>query len=190
MAVLAGDVESRVDARAERFPRPDDPRFTGWHRLERLLFKLRTTAGAGRFADRLDADLAALARDLRATPFPPAAVADGAARLLEGVARGTLVGTEDRYARTDLWDADAAVDGARKLIEVLGPPLEASEPKLVDKLAAGFAGIGRGLDEYAVAGGGFRPSTALTSGDRARLQAQLASQTELLTRVPGALGLA
>ena len=55
------------------FAGPNDPNFTGWHRLEYLLFEKNTTRGAARFADGLDKELASLKSGLapwRSRPPP------------------------------------------------------------------------------------------------------------------------
>jgi iron uptake system component EfeO len=60
IAGLVSDIDGAVDARVDDFEGPTDPDFTGWHRLEYLLFEKQTTRGAAAFADGLDADLATL----------------------------------------------------------------------------------------------------------------------------------
>ena len=73
-----------------------------------------TTEGAARFADQLDADLATLKTELSTLEIPPAAVALGASELIEEVSQGKITGEEDRYSKTDLWDFNANVEGARR----------------------------------------------------------------------------
>jgi iron uptake system component EfeO len=171
------------------FAGTDDPAFTGWHRLEYLLFEQGTTAGGGAFADRLDADLATLREQIAVVEFPPAAVALGPAELIEEVSEGKITGEEDRYAGTDLWDFDANVDGSRKLVELLTPALEARDPQLLADVEDGFAQVEEGVNAYALPGGGFRPYADLTDEDRQRLQVQLADLSEQLSLIPGVLEL-
>jgi iron uptake system component EfeO len=52
IAGLVEDIDTAVDARVDDFEGPDDAEFTGWHRLEYLLFDQGTTEGAASFADR------------------------------------------------------------------------------------------------------------------------------------------
>ena len=103
-----------------RLRRPDDPNWTGWHRLEYLLWEQNTTEGGAEFADKLDADLASLqAADRRSSSSRPARSPVGAAELIEEVSEGKITGEEDRYSHTDLWDFAANIDGSKQLIALL-----------------------------------------------------------------------
>jgi iron uptake system component EfeO len=188
IAGLVEAIDGKVDARADDFESVDDPRFTGWHRLEYHLWQRNSTAGTKPFADQLDADIATLSRQIKTLAFPPAAVALGPAELIEEVSQGKITGEEDRYSRTDLWDFDANVDGSRKLFQLLTPALRAKDAALTEQIAAGFAEVDESLSEYA-AGAGFKPYPALAGDDKTRMQAQLADLAEKLARIPGLLGL-
>ncbi len=58
LAGLVEEIDGKVDARVDDFAGVDDPAFTGWHRLEFLLFEKNTTEGGAPFADQLDKDVA------------------------------------------------------------------------------------------------------------------------------------
>jgi iron uptake system component EfeO len=188
IAGLVEEIDGKVDARVDDFEGADDPQFTGWHRLEHHLWEQGSTKGTKGFADQLDADIATLNRRIKALEFPPAAVALGPAELIEEVSEGKITGEEDRYSHTDLWDFDANVDGSRKLFDLLTPALRAKDAGLVEQITTGFADVGQSLSEYA-AGGRFKPYTALAADDKQRMQAELASLSENLSRIPGVLGL-
>jgi iron uptake system component EfeO len=111
IAGLVTEIDGKVDARVDDFEGVDDPQFTGWHRLEYHLWKLRSTKGTKAFADQLDRDIATLDRQIKGLEFPPAAVALGPAELVEEVSEGKITGEEDRYSHTDLSDLDANADG-------------------------------------------------------------------------------
>jgi iron uptake system component EfeO len=189
IAGLVEEIDGKVDARVDDFEGVADPQFTGWHRLEYILWRQSSTRGAKPFADQLDKDIATLDRQIKALEFPPAAVALGPAELIEEVSQGKITGEEDRYSRTDLWDFDANVDGSRKLFELLTPALQAKDAALVSAISSGFAEVDKSLAEYANPGGSFDPYTALAADDKTRMQAQLASLSENLARIPGVLGL-
>src|SRR5215211_5685939 len=189
IAGLVEEIDGKVDARVDDFEGPADPQFTGWHRLEYHLWKLGSTKDAKPFADQLDADIATLDKQLKTLEFPPAAVALGAAELIEEVSEGKITGEEDRYSHTDLWDFDANVDGSRKLFELLTPALQARDAALTGEIAAGFAAVDKRLAEYANPEGGFDSYRALQADDRTRMQAELAGLSEKLARIPGVFGL-
>ena len=60
IAGLVEDTDAKTDSRVDDFANVDDPKFTGWHRLEYLLFEKNTTEGGAPFADQLDKDIANL----------------------------------------------------------------------------------------------------------------------------------
>ena len=53
-------------------------------------------------------------------------IANGAKGLLDEVATGKVTGEEEYWSRTDLWDFQANVDGARVAFDGLKPLLQAA----------------------------------------------------------------
>lgn len=202
IAGLIEEIDGKVDARVDDYASVDDPDFTGWHRLEYLLFEQQTTQGAAPFADRLDTDLATLQTELATLEIPPTAVAIGAAELIEEVSEGKITGEEDRYSKTDLWDFGGNVEGAQAVIGVLTPALQQADPDLLADIEAGFSDLNSSLDPLR-AGEGWvlycrqddefpSPRCPGVTVERAtvdRLKAQLAGLSEDLALVAGALGL-
>ena len=189
IAGLVEAIDGKVDARVDDFEGPADPQFTGWHRLEYHLWKLGSTKDTKPFADQLDADIATLDKQIKTLDFPPAAVALGPAELIEEVSEGKITGEEDRYSHTDLSDFDANVDGSKKLFELLTPALQAKDAALTGEITTGFSAVDKSLAPYANADGTFDSYTALKAADKTRMQAELASLSEKLARIPGVLGL-
>ena len=202
IAGLIEEIDGKVDARVDDYASVDDPDFTGWHRLEYLLFEQQTIQGAAPFADRLDTDLATLQTELAMLEIPPPAVAIGAAELIEEVSEGKITGEEDRYSKTDLWDFGGNVEGAQAVIGVLTPALQQADPGLLADIEAGFSDLNSSLDPLR-AGEGWvlycrqddefpSPRCPGVTVERAtvdRLKAQLAGLSEDLALVAGALGL-
>ena len=75
--------------------------------------------GAGR--RQLMADTLDLQKRHRDADRPPKKMVGGAADLIEEVASNKITGEEDRYSHTDLWDFQANVDGAQKIVALLRP---------------------------------------------------------------------
>ena len=202
IAGLIEEIDGAVDSRVDDFAGPDDPEFTGWHRLEYILFELGTTEGGAPFADRLEADLQTLKNEMADLELPPAAVAVGAAELVEEVSEGKITGEEDRYSKTDLWDFNANLEGSRKVIDLLTPALQEADPELLERINAGFDELdqtllplrdGDGWVPYCQENDPF-PSPICTevtvAGDVIDLlKAQLAGLSENISLTAGALGL-
>jgi iron uptake system component EfeO len=203
IAGLVGATDAAVDARVDDFAGPDDPDFTGWHRLEHLLFAERTTTGAARFADQLDADLLALREGLAELEIPPAAIPVGASELIEEVSLGKITGEEDRYSKTDLWDFAANVEGSRTAVDLLAPALRRADPDLLAEVESSFAELedtlrplrrGDGWVLYCQENDEFPsprcPGVTVDAETRTLLTAQLADLSEQTAQLAGALDLA
>jgi iron uptake system component EfeO len=141
LAGLVEEIDGKVDARVDDFAGVDDAEFTGWHRLEYLLFEKNTTEGGAPFADQLDKDIATLKQQFATVEVKPVDVATGAAELIEEVSEGKITGEEDRYSKTDLWDFDANLQGSQVAVEKLEPALAEADPALLGKISAGFTEI-------------------------------------------------
>lgn len=202
IAGLIEEIDGAVDSRVDDFAGPDDPEFTGWHRLEYILFELGTTEGGAPFADRLEADLQTLKNEMADLQLPPAAVAVGAAELVEEVSEGKITGEEDRYSKTDLWDFNANLEGSRTVIDLLTPALREADSELLERINAGFAELNQTLSPLRD-GDGWAPycrendpfpsplcTEVTVTGDVVDLlKAQLAGLSENISLTAGALGL-
>jgi iron uptake system component EfeO len=189
IAGLVEEIDGKVDARVDDFEGVDDPEFTGWHRIEYLLWEQNDAAGAASFADQLDADLQTLKDQLATIEITPLAMARGSAELVEEVSEGKITGEEDRYSHTDLWDFAANIAGAKKVIELLTPALQEADPELLADINEDFAAVEAGLAPYKTPEGGYQSFEALTPEDTTQLKADLAELSENLAEVPGVLGL-
>ncbi len=202
LAGLVEEIDGKVDSRVDDFANVDDPEFTGWHRLEYLLFEKNTTEGGAPFADQLDKDIASLKEQFPSVEVKPVDVATGAAELIEEVSEGKITGEEDRYSKTDLWDFDANLQGSQAAIDQLKPALEKADPELLGKIEAGFTDIyatlaplrrGDGWVLYCTENDPY-PSprcTGVTVDPPTvdKLKAQLAGLSENVSQVAGALKL-
>ena len=187
IAGLVEEIDGAVDARVDDFANENDPKWTGWHKLEYLLWVKNTAAGGKPLADQLDKDLGTLDNQIKTIEITPKAVALGAGELIEEVSKGKITGEEDRYSHTDLWDFAANVEGAKAAYGVFRTVLSSKDAALVKTLDDRFAAVQASLKPYETAGG-FQPFTALKPADKAKMQAQLGALSEDLAKLPAALG--
>jgi iron uptake system component EfeO len=202
IAELVEDTDAKTDSRVDDFANVDDPKFTGWHRLEYLLFEKNTTEGGAPFADQLDADIANLQKELPNVEVKPINVANGAAELIEEVSQGKLTGEEDRYSKTDLWDFDANLQGSQVAVDKLSGPLKEADAALLGDITAGFSQLfdtmrplrqGDGWVNFCPENSEFPsplcPAVTVTPQVSDALKAQLAGLSEKLSQIAGALKL-
>jgi iron uptake system component EfeO len=189
IAELFSDLDSAIDSRADDHEKKEqDPGFTGFHRLEYLLFVENSTKDAVPFADKLMTDVAELHKRITELALPPEKVVGGAAALMEEVAATKISGEEDRYSHTDLWDFKANFDGSRKIFELVRPLIEKDEDAFVKKVADNFETVDATLAKYK-AGEGYQSYDKLSEDDRKVLAAAVNTLAEDLSTLRGKLGL-
>ncbi|PLR29499.1 ferrous iron transporter [Chimaeribacter coloradensis] len=189
IAELFSDLDGSIDAREDDFEqKAADPAFTGFHRLEKILFADNTTEGGAPFADRLLKDTQALQQRITDLTFPPNKVVGGAAGLIEEVAASKISGEEDRYSRTDLWDFQANIDGAQKIVALLRPLLTKTDPALLAQIDGNFSKVEGLLAKYRTAQG-FESYEKLTTADRNAMKGPITALAEDLAKLRGVLGL-
>ncbi|MGZ4449740.1 MAG: iron uptake system protein EfeO [Nocardioides sp.] len=186
-----GDLDPRMDAReADLEP---GQRWTGWHRLEKDLWPARAGKYAAlsaqeraTYARALLADTVTLDRRIQDLDFTVDQIANGSRGLMEEVATGKVTGEEEYWSRTDLWDFQANVEGARKAVEVLEPVLEEKDPALEQTLEQRFADLQALLDAQR-SGDGFRLYDELSPAQVKRLADGVNAIAEPLSRLTAAV---
>ncbi|GAA2458826.1 iron uptake system protein EfeO [Actinomadura vinacea] len=183
-----GDLDPRVDAR-EADLKPGE-KWTGWHRLEKALWKTGSTKGQEPYADQLLKDLNELRARVTAAqldpPITPASMANGAKELLDEVATGKVTGEEEAFSHTDLVDFKANVDGAKKVYELVKAVVQEKDPALVEQLDAGFARVEGLLRKYQK-GDGYVPYDTVGKAQRKELADGVNTLGEPLSKLAAAV---
>ena len=179
-----GDLDPRIDAREGDVPAAG---WTGFHRLEKLLWTGDATTGAKALTAGLSADVLRLQELVETVDLQPAQIANGAKELLDEVATSKITGEEDRYSHTDLWDFAANVGGARAAYLSVRPLLRARDAGLAARVDAQFANVARALAPYRSEGGGFVSYDDLTNADTRRLARAVDALAEPLSLVAAAV---
>jgi iron uptake system component EfeO len=189
IAELFNDLDGSMDSREDDFEKKaEDPKFVGFHRLEKGLFTDKSTAGLTPIADKLMADALDLQKRIDGLTVAPKDIVGGAADLIEEVASKKITGEEDRYSRTDLWDFQANVDGAQKIVTLLNPLIVKQDPKLSARLHDNFAKVDVLLAKYRMKDGGFESYEKLSDHDRTAFKGPVTALAEDLSALKGTLG--
>ncbi|AVH59097.1 MULTISPECIES: iron uptake system protein EfeO [Streptomyces] len=146
-----GDIDPKVDLREDGLEDGQDLEkdWTGWHRLERSLWKdKKLTDRDKELADQLVKDLADWQNRVGKAEITPTSMANGAKELLDEVATGKVTGEEERYSHTDLVDFKANVEGAETSYELLKPVAQENDAALTTELDKQFAALNTLLDKY------------------------------------------
>ena len=186
-----GDLDPQMDAREADLEEGDE--FTGWHRIEKDLWPQRaqgytpmTEEERAAVADKLVEDTATLYERTRDMTFTASDIANGAKGLLDEVATGKVTGEEEYWSRTDLWDFQANVDGAKVAWEGLRPLLQRKDEAVDTQIEEAFTKLQTLLDKHRE-GEGFVTYDKLSDEDVKQLADAVNALSEPLSKMSGAI---
>ncbi len=97
-----------------------------------------------------------------------------------------MTGEEEYWSRTDLWDFQANVDGARVAFEGLRPVLKTRQPALDTQIDDRFAALQTLLDQHKV-GDGFKTYDKLSKNEVKALSDAVNALSEPLSKLTAAV---
>ena len=90
--------------------------WSGFHRIERILWEQNTTEGTEKYAEQLVNDIKELKAKIATVEVTPDLMLTGAVDLLNEVATQKITGEEEIFSHTDLYDFRANIEGAEKIL--------------------------------------------------------------------------
>jgi iron uptake system component EfeO len=186
-----GDLDPKLDLReADLEP---GQKWTGWHRIEKDLWPARaknyeplSKAERVAYSDDLVKNTAILSERVPELEFTADQIANGSRGLLDEVATGKITGEEEYWSRTDLWDFQANIEGARVAFEGLRPLLKERDPDLDSQVAAKFATVQALLDAQRE-GDGFKTYDKLTKAEIKELSDAVNALSEPVSKLAAAV---
>lgn len=180
-----GDLDPKIDGREDVID--EGMRFTGYHRLERDLWKTGLREDSATIADQLLEDVRTLVSRAKEVELDELQLANGSKALLDEIATGKITGEEERYSHTDLWDFDANLDGSTAAIQALRPYLEEEDPELVERIDERTKALETLLAKHQ-RGDGWAPYTDLSTDEVKALSKALDALSEEVAKVAGVVG--
>jgi iron uptake system component EfeO len=177
-----GDIDPMVDTREADLKKGD--KWTGWHQIEKALWKDNSLKGEGPYADQLVKEIETLKVRVGTASINATSMANGAKELLDEVATGKITGEEDTFSHTDLSDFKANVDGAQKAFELLKPVAQEKDASLTSDLTSEFANVQKLLDKYKK-GDGYVSYDTVGKADRKDLSDAVNALAEPLSKLAG-----
>ncbi|GAA3577235.1 peptidase M75 family protein [Amycolatopsis ultiminotia] len=175
-----GDLDPAIDAReADLEP---GQQFTGFHRLEKDLWRTGLQPDSPQIADRLRTDVKDLLAKSKALRLSALDLANGAKSLLDEVATGKITGEEETFSHTDLWDFQSNLDGSKNAIAALRPVLQSRDATLVSTLDKEFANVQALLDKTR-SGDGFKYYDQLSPDEIKTFASAVDALSEPLSKV-------
>jgi iron uptake system component EfeO len=140
VAEVWGTLDTSIDGRWEN-PVTVASQFTGFHKLEQVLWEDNTLKGAPQLCTGLVKNEQQLLTLVKSAQYSPLEMASGSTDLLNEAAANKISGEEERYSNTDLPVFKANVDGAMEVVSLFTPYLQQKDPSLLTAINARNAAV-------------------------------------------------
>lgn len=157
--------------------------WSGFHRIERILWEQNTTEGTEKYAEQLVNDIKELKAKIATVEVTPDLMLTGAVDLLNEVATQKITGEEEIFSHTDLYDFRANIEGAEKIFSLFKPLIEKKDAKLVKTLETEFKVVNDLLDKHMTDDSNYKSYTDLTEKDTKELAEAVTKLGEPLSQM-------
>ena len=157
--------------------------WSGFHRIEKILWEENTTKGTEKYGDQLINDIKELKAKIATVDVDHKVMLTGAVDLLNEVATSKITGEEEVYSHTDLYDFRANIEGAEKIFQLFKPLLAKTDTALVKELETDFQSVNSLLDKYMIDKEHYKPYTELTKEDTKELSEAVTKLGEPLSQM-------
>ena len=157
--------------------------WSGFHRIEKILWEQNTTSGTETYANQLVNDIKELKAKVATVEVTPDMMLTGAVDLLNEVATSKITGEEEIYSHTDLYDFRANIEGAEKIFELFKPLIKNKDQKLVASLEKEFKNVNSLLDKHMTDSQHYKLYTDLTEEDTKELAEAVTKLGEPLSQM-------
>lgn len=144
---LFKELDGVMDARVDDFASEDDENFTGYHRIENILFVKKETAGAVKFAERLLDDSKKMEQSIKSMTIDPVLFVTGVGELMEEAQSTKITGEEERWSQATIPVLRANVEGAQKIFDLLRAELHKKDAALEEKIDKNLQKVLKQMDE-------------------------------------------
>ncbi|PGS53435.1 iron uptake system protein EfeO [Bacillus sp. AFS041924] len=179
-----GDLDPKIDAREGDVPANE---WTGFHKIEQVLWVQNTTKGLEKYTEQLMKDANYLRAKVETAEIDPVLFVTGPVELLNEVSSSKVTGEEERYSHTDLADFAANVEGSAKILELLSDKLKAKDTDLATTIENRFNDLMTTLNTYKK-GDGYVDYKQLKEDEVKKLAQQVDALAEPISQVGSTLG--
>ena len=185
IAETFGESDVKIDYRLVDYvdENKSEDGWSGFHRIERILWENNTTDGTDKYADQLVNDIKELKAKIATVEVTPDIMLTGAVDLLNEVATQKITGEEEVFSHTDLYDFRANIEGAEKIFSLFKPLIEKKDAKLVKTLEAEFKNVNALLDKHMTDDSNYKSYTDLSKEDTKELAEAVTKLGEPLSQM-------
>lgn len=180
-----GESDAKIDFRLADYmdENKTEEGWSGFHRIEKILWEQNTTSGTETYANQLINDIKELKAKVATVEVTPDMMLTGAVDLLNEVATSKITGEEEIYSHTDLYDFRANIEGAEKIFQLFKPLIKNKDEKLVASLEKEFKNVNSLLDKHMTDSQHYKLYTDLTKEDTKELAEAVTKLGEPLSQM-------
>lgn len=182
------ELDGLMDARVDDFDHESDPKFTGYHRIEHILFANKTLDGARPFADDLLTNGKKMRDSIKTAVIGPKDFITGVGELMEEAQTKKITGEEERWSDASLPILRANVEGAEKIYTLVQAELKKKDAALNDRISESLVKVLQQIDALSPIGAEWTLYSELKQPQIVDLKNKLEALAEPLVRMPGVLG--
>lgn len=157
--------------------------WSGFHRIERILWEQNTTEGTEKYAEQLVNDIKELKAKIADSRSNARFDVDRCGWPPNEVATQKITGEEEIFSHTDLYDFRANIEGAEKIFALFKPLIEKKDAKLVKTLETEFKAVNDLLDKHMTDDSNYKSYTDLTEKDTKELAEAVTKLGEPLSQM-------
>ena len=186
VAEVWGSLDTSIDGRWEN-PVTVKSQFTGFHRLEQMLWQDNSLTGAAAMCSGLVKNEQQLLTLVSKAQYNPLEMASGATDLINEAGTSKISGEEERYSNTDLPVFAANVEASMKVVTLLHPYLQGQDSGLVPLIQQRHAAVDDLLAHFQATPGydqtGYVEYTTVTKADRRQLSTAVNALAEAMSKM-------
>jgi iron uptake system component EfeO len=190
VASVWGSLDTSIDGRWEN-PVTVKSQFTGFHRIEQMLWQDNSLNGAAAMCTGLVKNEQQLLTLVGSAQYNPLDMSAGATDLINEAATNKISGEEERYSNTDLPVFEANVEASMQVITLLEPYLQTKNASTVSLIKQRDAAVESLLTHYKATPGydntGYVDYSKVTKTDRKQLSAAVNALAEARSKVSSAV---
>ncbi|OCT14235.1 hypothetical protein A8709_25735 [Paenibacillus pectinilyticus] len=181
------ELDGVMDARVDDFKNEKDPNFTGFHRIEYLLFVKKNVKDAEPFAARLLEDGKKMQQAIAATTIAPTDFIAGVGELMEEAQSSKITGEEERWSGATVPVIRANVEGAQAIYDLVKVELKKKDAALDEKISKSLATVIETMNSLSPVGPTWNDFGKLDQAKQVDLKNKLEALAEPLVKMPGTL---
>jgi iron uptake system component EfeO len=186
VASVWGSLDTSIDGRWEN-PVTVKSQFTGFHRIEQMLWQDKSRSGAPAMCSGLVKNEQQLLTLVGSAQYNPLDMAAGATDLVNEAATAKITGEEERYSNTDLPVFEANVEASTEVITLLQPYLQTKDASTVALIKQRDAAVESLLTKYKATPGydstGYVDYSTVSKADRKQLSTAVNALAEAMSKV-------